>query len=146
MGAVTKELQLARIREIGHTLASMGYTTIDQQSAILGICRSTAWTLVKSCHKASGLSAHLIKQMLAAPALPPAVRQKILEYVHERATGLYGHSRSQCQKFLDRLSADLPFAPPANVSPARSTATQQLKTLGMGPSPGVRMHLSLTGR
>jgi len=107
MSVLTKERQSAKIREIGETLASFGYTTLDQQAVALGICRSTAWTLLKSCHKASGLSAHLINQMLESPTLPPPVRQKILEYVHERVNGLYGHNSSQCEEFLSRLSLNV---------------------------------------
>jgi len=45
--------------------------------------------------------------MLAAPTLPPLVRAKILEYVQEKAAGLYGGSRSQCRRFAARLSGDV---------------------------------------
>jgi hypothetical protein len=42
--------------------------------------------------------------MLAAPDLPPLARSKILEYIEEKAAGLYGGSRSQRRKFAARLS------------------------------------------
>ena len=45
--------------------------------------------------------------MLAAPTLPLLVRAKILEYVQEKAAGLYGGSRSQCRRFAARLSVDV---------------------------------------
>ena len=44
--------------------------------------------------------------MLAAPELPPLARTKILEYVEEKAAGLYGGSRSQRRKFAARLSIE----------------------------------------
>jgi hypothetical protein len=37
--------------------------------------------------------------MLAAPELPPLARTKILEYVEEKAAGLYGGSQHQRRKF-----------------------------------------------
>jgi hypothetical protein len=41
--------------------------------------------------------------MLAAPELPALARTKILEYVEEKAAGLYGGGRSQRRKFAARL-------------------------------------------
>lgn len=104
MGAVTKERQCAKIHEIGEALASVGYLTLGDQAKALGLRRSTTWTIKKSIHKASGLSANLINQMLASPTLPPRVRQKIIEYVEERMTGAYGHNRAQRRRFAARLS------------------------------------------
>jgi len=46
----------------------------------------------------------IINRMLAAPELPALARTKILEYVEEKAAGLYGDSRSQRRKFTARLS------------------------------------------
>ena len=57
-------------------------------------------------HKASGLSASIIKRMLAAPMRPLLVRAKILEYVEEKAAGLYGGGPSQCRRFTARLSIE----------------------------------------
>ena len=108
MGVLTKDRQCSKIREIGEALASVGYRTLDEQAKVLGLCRSTAWTLVHCSHKASGLSAHLVNQMLASPKLPPAVRQKIIEYVAERLTGAYGHGRAQRRHFLARLTITPP--------------------------------------
>ena len=104
MGVVTKERQSAKIREIGQALANVGYTTVEQQSMVLGISRSTAWTVLKSCHKASGLSANLISRMLSAPGLPSAASEKITEYVRERLEGSYGHSTFQIRRFATRVS------------------------------------------
>jgi hypothetical protein len=52
------------------------------------------------------VSASIINRMLAVPELPPLVRTKILEYVEEKAAGLYGGSRSQRRKFAARLSIE----------------------------------------
>jgi hypothetical protein len=65
------------------------------------------WTIKESIHKSSGLSAHLINQMLSSPTLPPHVRQKIIEYVEERMTGAYGHNRAQRRRFAARLAVAL---------------------------------------
>src|SRR5690242_9270093 len=108
MSVIAKDRQSEKIKEISHTLAMVGYTTLDRQAQALGLCRSTTWTLVKSGHKASGLSAHLINQMLASPRLPPPVREKIDEYVQDRLEGKFGHNRSQIRKFAWRLGVELP--------------------------------------
>ena len=87
-----KARQTAKIREIGNALRLAGYGALDEQAAVLGLNRSTAWTIVRAPHKASGLSAAVVGHMLAAPELPAAVRKIILEYVKEKAAGLYGHT------------------------------------------------------
>jgi hypothetical protein len=107
MRFIAKDRQSEKIREIGAALASVGYLTLSDQAQALGVCRSTTWTLVKSTHKASGLSAHLINQMLASPQLPQPVREKISEYVNERLEGKFGHSRVQLRKFACRLAVEL---------------------------------------
>src|SRR4051812_41731990 len=88
--------QLSKIRGLVETVEAAGFLTLDEQAKILGLPRSTVWTIRRGSHKASGLSASIINRMLAAPTLPPLVRAKILEYVQEKAAGLYGGSRSQC--------------------------------------------------
>src|SRR6266480_2635847 len=110
--ARTKALQSSKIREVAEAVKSAGFLTLDEQAKALGLSRSTAWTIRKASHKASGLSASIINRMLAAPELPPLARTKILEYVEEKAAGLYGGSRSQCRKFAARLSIEkLPVCP-----------------------------------
>jgi hypothetical protein len=99
--------QLSKIRELVETVEAAGFLMLDEQAKILGLPRSTAWTIRRGSHKATGLSASIIKRMLAAPTLPPLVRAKILEYVQEKAAGLYGGSRSQCRRFASRLSVDV---------------------------------------
>jgi hypothetical protein len=99
--------QSSKIKELAEAVKSAGFLTLDEQAKALGLSRSTAWTILKASHKASGLSASIINRMLAAPELPPLVRTKILEYVEEKAAGLYGGSRSQRRKFAAaRLSIE----------------------------------------
>ena len=101
-----KARQSSKIRELAEAVKSAGFLTLDEQAKALGLSRSTAWTIRKASHKASGLSASIINRMLAAPELPPLARTKILEYVEEKAAGLYGGRRSQRRKFAARLSIE----------------------------------------
>jgi len=93
-------------QELAEAVKSAGFLTLDEQAKALGLPRSTAWTIHKASHKASSLSASIINRMLAASELPPLARTKILEYVAEKAAGLYGGSRSQRRKFAARLSIE----------------------------------------
>ena len=104
--ATMKARQSYKIRELAEALKSAVFLTLDEQANALGLSRSTAWTIRRASHKASGLSASIINRMLAAPELPPLARTKILEYVEEKAAGLYGGSRSQRRKFAARLSIE----------------------------------------
>ena len=101
-----KARQSSKIRELAETVEAAGFLTLDQQARVLGVPRSTAWTIRRASHKASGLSASIINRMLAAPKLPLLVRAKILEYVEEKAAGLYGGDRTQRRRFTDRLSIE----------------------------------------
>jgi hypothetical protein len=101
-----KARQSSKISELAEAVKSAGFLTLDEQAKALGLSRSTAWTIRKASHKASGLSASIINRMLAAPELPALARTKILEYVEEKAAGLYGGSRSQRRKFAARLSIE----------------------------------------
>ena len=100
-----KARQAAKLREVGEALRAAGFSTLDQQADALALCRSTAWTVLQANHKASGLSAAVIKRMLAAPRLPATVRETLLEYVREKAAGLYGHTYRQGCKFVGALTA-----------------------------------------
>ena len=65
--------------------------------------RSTAWVVLKGRHKCSGLSPALIKRMLGSTQLPQTVRAIILEYVEQKASGAYGHSKVRLRTFRARL-------------------------------------------
>jgi len=104
MVSATKARQADNIGEIADALVSVGYVTLDQQAKALGLSRSTAWTVLRPSHKASGLTISVINRMLAAPELPQLVREKINEYVQKRLAGVYGHNRMQLRRFAGRLS------------------------------------------
>jgi hypothetical protein len=106
LSAAMKARQSSKIRELAEAVEAAGFLTVDEQAKVLGVPRSTAWTIRKASHKASGLSASIINRMLAAPELPLMVRAKLLEYIQEKATGLYGGSQSQRRKFTTRLSLE----------------------------------------
>ena len=103
--AEMKARQSARIRDIAEALVEGGLVTLDAQADALGLCRSTAWTILKSSHKSSGLSAKVISRILAEPQLPERVRATLLKYVEEKASGQYGHSAKLRRKFITALSA-----------------------------------------
>jgi hypothetical protein len=103
--AKMKARQSAKIREVAEALASQGIVTLDAQAEALGLCRSTTWTIVKSSHKSTGLSATVISRILAAQQLSPLVRSKVLEYVEEKVVGRYGHSEKLRRKFVTLLLA-----------------------------------------
>jgi hypothetical protein len=99
--------QVSKISELGDALVMSGFLTLDEQAQVLGLPRSTIWTIQNSAHKSSGLSAHVINCMLAAPRLPPLVKAKVLQYVEEKAAGHYGHSKTQRRRFITNLSSEL---------------------------------------
>jgi len=98
-----KARQSAKIGEIGEALIATGFRSLDEQAKVLGLSRSTTWSILKVNHKGSGLSATIINRMLAAPRLPARVRTKIMEYIDEKVAGLYGHSKEQLRRFTAQL-------------------------------------------
>lgn len=103
--AEMKARQVAKIRQLGEALTAAGIVALDKQAKALGLPRSTTWTILKGYHKGSGLSAAVIKRMLAAPKLPSQVRAIILEYIEQKRCGLYGDCKLRIHKFSSRLSA-----------------------------------------
>jgi hypothetical protein len=98
-----KARQANKIRELKSALIDAGLIALDEQAQALGLSRSTAWSILTSAHKTSGISATTISRMLSAPDLPPLVRSKILEYVEEKTDGLYGHSVKSSRQFASRI-------------------------------------------
>jgi hypothetical protein len=96
-----KDLQATRIRALADALAAEGIRGLDEQAKALGLGRSTAWTVLRGNHKASGRT---IRRMLAAPSLPSSVRAILLEYMEEKAAGLYGDSKRQIGQFVTRVA------------------------------------------
>jgi predicted DNA-binding transcriptional regulator AlpA len=105
--AAMKANQSAKIREFAQALAVAGIVSLDDQTRVLGLSRSTAWTIISGAHKSTGISATLIDRMLASPTLPQPLRAKIIEYVEEKAAGRYGHSRAQRRRFVESLATKL---------------------------------------
>jgi hypothetical protein len=99
-----KARQSSKIREIGEALLTVGYATLDAQAEVLGLPRSTAWTILLAEHKSTGISAKIISRMLNS--LPPLVRAKIIEYAQEKAAGLYGGTREQTRRFISALRSN----------------------------------------
>ena len=99
------ELQTAKIRQIAEALLAAGYLNLDEQAGVLGLSRSTTWTIIHAKHKNYGLSVAVIERMLAQPRLPPAARTKILEYVADKSAGIYGHNPYRARRFLEVLDA-----------------------------------------
>ena len=98
------DLQARKIREIAEALIVAGYLSLDDQARALGLPRSTAWTILRTQHKNSGLSASVIKQILAQPQLPKLVRRKVLEYIEQKSSGVYGHNPQRVRRFASGLS------------------------------------------
>jgi predicted DNA-binding transcriptional regulator AlpA len=99
-----KTQQSSKIMELRDALLAAGIVSLDEQAQVLGLSRSTTWTILRAKHKNSGLSAAIISRMLKSPQLPPPVRDKIFQYIDGKATGLYGHTKLQRQRFAARLS------------------------------------------
>jgi hypothetical protein len=119
-----KARQSAKIRELRQALVTAGFFTLDKQTQALGLSRSTTWAVLNGNHKSSGVSAIIIKRMLASPNLPPAVRLAIEEYIHQKLLGAYGHDRRLLVLFRAKLgyptypshSADSPAKLPGRLA------------------------------
>ena len=96
--------QRLKIEEIGTTLAECGIVALDEQAYVLGLSRSTAWTVIRGTHKTSGLCATTINRMLDTGRLPPKVRLKLLEYIAEKMSGAYGDQKHCLKAFASKIS------------------------------------------
>jgi hypothetical protein len=101
--AAMKALQCRKIQTFKNALFEAGVVTLDAQAKALGLCRSTAWTVLRGSHKGSGLSASLIHRMLGHAGLPNTVRNVLVQYTMEKAAGAYGHSLAQRRRFAAQL-------------------------------------------
>ena len=106
--ADVKARQSSKIREIGEALITTGFVSLDAQAKVLGLPRSTAWTILSTKHKGTGISARTICRMLSSKRLPPLVRAKIMEYAEERAAGIYGGTKTQNRRFASKLRLNGP--------------------------------------
>ena len=99
-----RKQQRLKIEEICRTLAECGFVTLDKQAYVLGLSRSTAWTIIRGIHKSSGLSTTTINSMLASDRLPLRVRVKLWEYIAEKMSGAYGDRKDRLKAFASRIS------------------------------------------
>lgn len=72
-----------KIQDITEALISSGYTSLDHQARVLGLHRSTVWTIRENKHKMGRLSAKTIDRIITNPDTPPRVRAAVKEYVAE---------------------------------------------------------------
>ncbi|MBK3665330.1 hypothetical protein JJE66_29375 [Bradyrhizobium diazoefficiens] len=99
-----RDRQWAKIREITEALRTAGFESLDQQAGALGLSRSTTWSILSGQHKNSGLSTSTITRILSNEQVPKLVRKKLLEYVEEKAQGLYGDNPIRVEQFKERLA------------------------------------------
>jgi hypothetical protein len=103
---VMRELQSVNIKEVRDALVTAGYRRLDKQARVLGLSRSTTWSVLQAKYKRTGLSAAVIKRILGQPHLPPLVRSSILKYVDEKSRGTYGHTKVQGRRFAAALERE----------------------------------------
>jgi hypothetical protein len=101
-----RDLQSVRIKEVRDALVTTGYRRLDEQARVLGLSRSTTWSILQAKHKRTGLSAAVIKRILDQPRLPSLVRSRILKYVDEKTRGTYGHTSLQRRRFAAALERE----------------------------------------
>src|ERR1700756_3509319 len=101
--AQAKARHAIKLREVEIALRRAGFIGLDEQATALGIPRTTAWKLLRGSSKSFAPSAATINRILCAPCLPPPVRIKVLEYVQEKVSGVYGHDKSQLRRFSTRV-------------------------------------------
>ena len=104
--ADVKARQSSKIREIGEALITAGFVSLDAQARVLGLPRSTAWTILSANHKSTGISAKIIRRMLSSEPLPQLVRAKIIQYAEEKAAGIYGGTKTQHRRFASKLKVN----------------------------------------
>ena len=98
-----KARQASKIEEIRAALVAAGFDTVAKQATALRVGRSTAWVVLHG-DKRAGPSANVIKRILSSRTLPPAARRKVEEYVKEKSSGLYGHSKPRAEAFSEEFS------------------------------------------
>jgi len=103
LGTAARVRQRRKIEEIGEALARAGYTSLDAQARVLGLSRSTTWTVLAGVHKSSGLSAGTVNRMLSTGRLPHEAHGKLLEYVADKVSGLYGDRRHRLKIFAAKI-------------------------------------------
>jgi hypothetical protein len=75
-------IELDRISE---ALIASGHISLDEQAKALGLCRSTAWVIIKKKYKFGRLNTKTIDRILSNTQTPPAVRMLVEQYVAKRS-------------------------------------------------------------
>ena len=126
-----KRRQASKLREIREALVAAGYNTAVEQAIALGVTRSTAWVVLNRDER-MGPSAKIIKRILSSPELPPAARLKVKEYVEEKISGLYGHSKQSMRAFRDQFRSETQPKLEASVPPPLASAPNKLMAHTIG--------------
>jgi hypothetical protein len=128
--------QQSRILEISEVLSRHGHCTVDQQARILNVPRSTAWTILRPTHKYSGLTIRVLLKMLNAPELPPEARQKVLDYLNEKAEGRFGSNRN-CQRRFKTKAKQVGLMPSCSI-PEQTVAGEGLESWALCEQERIR--------
>lgn len=104
IASAMKAGQGAKIAELRLALLRAGFHSIDQQAQALGLRRSTTWAVLRANHKASGLSAKIVKRMLASDQLPPDARETLRNYVEKKLAGSFGHNSRSVNNFRKQIA------------------------------------------
>jgi hypothetical protein len=101
-----KARQTSKIAEIGEALRAAGVITLNTQAEVLGLSRSTTYTVVAARHKNSGISGRILARMLRSDRLPLSVRAAIEDYAKEKLSGAYGGDKRHQRRFIARLEQE----------------------------------------
>jgi hypothetical protein len=121
--SVLKARQCAKIAEFRVALVASGFTSLDAQTAALGLSRSSTWAILNRNYKASGLSSTIINRIMCSPQLPASAKEKLEQYVQEKLAGKYGHPPIRLRLFRKQLLA-CPGAPVSNLQRSRLNASE----------------------
>lgn len=84
VGSLNTSRRTIPVRHIAEVLVEAGYTSLDRQARALGICRATAWTIMRTKHKLGYLNGKTAERMLANPELPTCIRDVLHRYASEK--------------------------------------------------------------
>jgi len=75
-----------KFQNIVQALIASGYVSLDEQAEALGLCRSTAWTIMKNKHKLARLSSKTIDRIITNPRTPQLVLTAVHEYLGSKSS------------------------------------------------------------
>ena len=101
-----KARQAHKIQELRESVFEVAPFGLMEQAELLGLGRSTAWTVLNRPYKHSGLTAGVLNRILASPKLPPRTRAIVASYIAEKGNGLYGHNKEQQRTFVSQCRVE----------------------------------------